>query len=67
MPGGKTSSEQLHTVISLVYGMGNDPHAHEDLTDGENKDDIKQISPMTRIKEALSSQEAFKKHFLVGF
>ncbi|RXG69486.1 Trafficking protein particle complex subunit 10, partial [Armadillidium vulgare] len=62
MPGSKTSSEQLHIVISLVCGMGEDPHTdeHSQVNNTENV----QMSPMSRIKEALSSQEAFKKHFL---
>ncbi|KAB7502745.1 Trafficking protein particle complex subunit 10 [Armadillidium nasatum] len=62
MPGSKTSSEQLHVVISLVCGMGEDPHTdeHSQVNNTENV----QMSPMSRIKEALSSQESFKKHFL---
>lgn len=55
MPGSATSSAQLHTVISLVCGMGNDPHSHEDPP---------RDSPMTRLKDSLSSPQAFKKHFL---
>lgn len=55
MPGSATSSAQLHTVISLVCGMGNDPHSHEEPP---------RESPMTRLKDSLSSPQAFKKHFL---
>ncbi|XP_045138817.1 trafficking protein particle complex subunit 10-like isoform X2 [Portunus trituberculatus] len=55
MPGSATSSTQLHTVISLVCGMGNDPHSHEEPP---------RESPMTRLKDSLSSPQAFKKHFL---
>ena len=57
MPGSGTSSAQLHTVISLVCGMGNDPHSH---------DEPPTESPMTRLKDSVSSPQAFKKHFLVG-
>ncbi|XP_066949278.1 trafficking protein particle complex subunit 10 [Macrobrachium rosenbergii] len=60
MPGSEAKSTQLHTVISLVYGMGNDPHSHDEPSDDPSAHD----TPMTRLKDALSSPEAFKKHFL---
>ncbi|KAK7085530.1 Trafficking protein particle complex subunit 10, partial [Halocaridina rubra] len=60
MPGSETKSTQLHTVISLVYGMGNDPHSH----DASGDDLSGQGTPMTRLKDSLSSPQAFKKHFL---
>lgn len=60
MPGSTTDSAQLHTVISLVYGMGNDPHAHDKPQDNV----LSQGTPMTRLKDSLSSPQAFKKHFL---
>ena len=76
MPGTISNSEQMHIVISLVCGMGEDPHPDYDKKTqqqqqvsspghGPNNLLIK-MSPMTRLKEALSSPEAFKKHFLVG-
>ncbi|XP_042242319.1 trafficking protein particle complex subunit 10-like isoform X2 [Homarus americanus] len=61
MPGSATSSAQLHTVISLVCGMGNDPHTHDQPTDNPP---TSQDTPMTRLKDSLSSPQAFKKHFL---
>ena len=68
MPGNPSNSEQLHTVITLVCGMGNDPHSDDsqfkDDGDAEQNHFMK-MTPMTRLKDALSSQEAFKKHFLV--
>lgn len=60
MPGSNTKSTQLHTVISLVYGMGNDPHTHDKPQD----DPTTQETPMTRLKDSLSSPQAFTKHFL---
>ncbi|XP_069156358.1 trafficking protein particle complex subunit 10 [Procambarus clarkii] len=60
MPGSGTSSAQLHTVISLVCGMGNDPHAHDE----PQENSLSQDTPMTRLKDSLSSPQAFKKHFL---
>lgn len=60
MPGCETSSSQLHTVISLVCGMGNDPHAH----DYHQEDEPVHDTPMTRLKDALSSPQAYKKHYL---
>ncbi|KAK4306125.1 hypothetical protein Pmani_022031 [Petrolisthes manimaculis] len=61
MPGeGRGSSAQLHTVIALVCGMGNDPHAHDD----PHQDPSSRDTPMTRLKDAVSSPQAFKKHFL---
>ncbi|XP_076035164.1 SIDL trafficking protein particle complex subunit 10 isoform X2 [Oratosquilla oratoria] len=61
MPGGQTTSNQLHTVVSLVTGMGNDPHGHGTEGDSGGADSM---TPMTRLKDAVSSQEAFRKHFL---
>lgn len=67
MPGeGRSSSAQLHTVIALVCGMGNDPHAHDDPPRDPHQDPSTQDTPMTRLKDALSSPPAFKKHFLVS-
>nr|XP_053654909.1 trafficking protein particle complex subunit 10-like [Cherax quadricarinatus] len=61
MPGSETSSAQLHTVISLVCGMGNDPHTHDQPQEHSS---LSQDTPMTRLKDSLSSPQAFKKHFL---
>lgn len=52
MPGHEPSSEQLHTVVLLSAGMGDSP------PNGT------QPSPTDKLKEALSSKEAFRKHYL---
>ncbi|KAJ9595260.1 hypothetical protein L9F63_013448, partial [Diploptera punctata] len=52
MPGNEPTSEQLHTVVGLSAGMGD--------SQGSNK----QPTPTDKLKEALSSKEAFKKHYL---
>lgn len=52
MPGMTFTSEGMHTVVNLIAGMGNDPH--EELS----------LSPQKRLKEALSTPEAFLKHYL---
>jgi len=54
MPGSDPTSEQLHTVVGLSAGMG-DTHGNS-----------KQPTPTDKLKEALSSKEAFKKHYLVN-
>lgn len=46
------SSEQLHLVVGLSAGMGDAPLG-------------KEVTPTDQLKEALSSKEAFKKHYLV--
>jgi hypothetical protein len=53
MPGNEPTSEQLHTVVGLSAGMG-DSHGN-----------AKELTPTDKLKEALSSKEAFKKHYLV--
>ncbi|KYB25316.1 Trafficking protein particle complex subunit 10-like Protein [Tribolium castaneum] len=52
MPGGAPTSEQLHTVVGLSAGMGDNPGAPDSP------------SPTDKLKEALCSQEAFKKTYL---
>ncbi|XP_076622335.1 SIDL trafficking protein particle complex subunit 10 isoform X2 [Colletes latitarsis] len=53
MPGNEPSSEQLHTVVYLIAGMGDsEPQIQGKLT------------PTDKLKEALSSKEAFKKQYL---
>lgn len=59
-PGCETNSTQMHTVISLVCGMGNDPHSQDEI----DHPNTPTVTPMTRLKEALSSPSTFKKHFL---
>lgn len=51
MPGSEPSSEQLHTVVYLIAGMGDS----EPQIEG---------TPTDKLKEALSSKEAFKKQYL---
>ncbi|XP_017879801.1 trafficking protein particle complex subunit 10 isoform X2 [Ceratina calcarata] len=53
MPGSEPSSEQLHTVVYLIAGMG----------DSESQVEGK-LTPTDKLKEALSSKEAFKKQYL---
>ena len=53
MPGNEPSSEQLHTVVYLIAGMG----------DSESQIEGK-LTPTDKLKEALSSKEAFKKQYL---
>ncbi|XP_048512341.1 trafficking protein particle complex subunit 10 isoform X2 [Athalia rosae] len=53
LPGNEPTSEQLHTIVYLIAGMGDpDPQAQRKLT------------PTDKLKEALSSKEAFKKQYL---
>lgn len=54
LPGMAPTSEQLHLVVMLSAGMGDAPLS-------SNR------SPTDQLKEALSSNEAFKKHYLVSF
>lgn len=53
MPGNEPSSEQLHTVVYLISGIG-DPEPQE-----KGK-----VTAIDKLKEALSSQETFKKQYL---
>uniref|UniRef100_T1J3P9 Uncharacterized protein n=1 Tax=Strigamia maritima TaxID=126957 RepID=T1J3P9_STRMM len=52
MPGKKTSSEQLHHVVELVAGLGVDRNYGRTDT------------PLAKLKEALSSDDAFQKQYL---
>lgn len=53
MPGNEPTSEQLHTIVYLIAGMGDsEPQAQGNPT------------PTDKLKEALSSKEAFKKQYL---
>jgi hypothetical protein len=54
MPGSEPTSEQLHVVVGLSAGMG------------DSQGNSKQPTPTDKLKEALSSKEAFKKHYLVS-
>ena len=54
MPGSEPTSEQLHTVVGLSAGMG------------DSQGSGKSPTPTDKLKEALSSKEAFKKHYLVS-
>ena len=54
MPGGNPTSEQLHIVVGLSAGMGDNPGL-----DGTP-------SPTDRLKEALCSKDAFNKNYLVS-
>ncbi|XP_047359612.1 trafficking protein particle complex subunit 10 isoform X1 [Vespa velutina] len=53
MPGSEPTSEQLHTVVYLIAGMG----------DSEPQKEGK-ATPIDKLKEALSSKEVFKKQYL---
>jgi hypothetical protein len=52
MPGNEPTSEQLHTVVYLIAGMG------------DSKPTTHNSTPIDKLKEALSSKEAFKKQYL---
>lgn len=52
LPGMEPTSEQLHLVVGLSAGMGDAPLSNN-------------RTPTDQLKEALSSNEAFKKHYLV--
>ncbi|KAJ8930533.1 hypothetical protein NQ314_016646 [Rhamnusium bicolor] len=52
MPGGVPNSEQLHTVVLLSAGMGDNPGTPN------------HPSPTDKLKEALCSQDAFNKTYL---
>lgn len=54
MPGGTPTSEQLHIVVGLSAGMGDNPGL------------LETPSPTDKLKEALCSQEAFNKIYLVS-
>lgn len=54
LPGASPNSEQLHIVVSLSAGMGDNPGTHNSP------------SPTDKLKEALCSQEAFNKAYLVS-
>lgn len=54
MPGSNPSSEQLHIVVELSAGMGDNPGS------------LGVPSPTDRLKKALCSQEAFNKNYLVS-
>ncbi|KAJ8679613.1 hypothetical protein QAD02_015400 [Eretmocerus hayati] len=55
MPGCEPTSEQLHTVVYLIAGMGDsEPTSH----------DPNNPAPTDKLKEALSSKEAFRKQYL---
>ncbi|KAK6170462.1 hypothetical protein SNE40_018849 [Patella caerulea] len=55
MPGSKPTSEQLSHVVDLSAGMG--------LDTGEETE-AGQVHPRDRLREALSSESSFKKHYL---
>lgn len=55
MPGGVPTSEQLHLVVSLSAGMGDNPG----VSPG-------QPSATDKLKIALCSQDVFNKTYLVG-
>ncbi|ESO89314.1 hypothetical protein LOTGIDRAFT_106362, partial [Lottia gigantea] len=52
MPGCEPTSEQLSRVVDLSAGMG------------ESSDDDGYVHPRDRLRQALSSQTSFKKHYL---
>lgn len=54
MPGGLPSSEQLHIVVGLSAGMG------------DNTGTVGSPSPTDKLKESLCSQEVFNKTYLVS-
>lgn len=53
MPGNEPTSEQLHTVVYLIAGMGD-----SEIQESGNP------TPTDKLKEALSSKDAFQKQYL---
>lgn len=54
MPGGTPTSAQLHIVVGLSAGMGDNPGIPGSP------------SPTDKLKEALCSQDVFSKTYLVN-
>ncbi|OQR70110.1 trafficking protein particle complex subunit 10-like [Tropilaelaps mercedesae] len=52
MPRDLPTSEQIHRVVNILAGLGDDPRAGES-----------ELSPCRRISEALSSKESFMRHY----
>ncbi|XP_018494809.2 trafficking protein particle complex subunit 10 [Galendromus occidentalis] len=52
MPQATPSSEQIHLVVNILAGLGDDPRS------GEHE-----MSPCRRVSEALSSKESFMRHY----
>lgn len=55
MPGGLPTSEQLHIVVGLSAGMG------------DNTGTVGSPSPTDKLKQALCSQDIFNKTYLVSY
>jgi len=55
LPGRTPSSEQLHLMVSLTSGMAEDRY---------RSGDHQLRNPLDRLKESLSSNQAFKKNYL---
>ncbi len=56
MPDCEQTSEQLHVVVSLSAGIGDPAHLQNSNA----------VSPVYKLKEALSSKEAYCKYYLVS-
>lgn len=56
MPDCEQTSEQLHTVVSLSAGIGDSVRFLQ----------TNAVSPVTKLKEALTSKETYSKYYLVS-
>lgn len=59
MPKMKFGSEGLHHVVSLISGMGIDPHGGRSISNQSTD-----VSPQARLKNALAGQEQFLKQLV---
>lgn len=53
MPDMEASSENLHLVVGLLAGMGENPYSDTEIN-----------SPQAKLRESLSSKDGFLKHYL---
>ena len=58
VPGATVGSQQLHAVATLSTGV-------VDSHDEDDGQELRRPTPVDKLKEALSSQTAFTKHYLV--
>ncbi|KAF7989459.1 hypothetical protein HCN44_008133 [Aphidius gifuensis] len=60
MPGMEPTSQQLHTVVYLISGMGD----NDDDDNNNSNDNNKITTPTDKLKSALSSKDVFRKQYL---
>lgn len=59
MPNMEFGSKGLHHIVSLISGMGLDPHAGRSISNQSTD-----VSPQARLKNALAGQEQFLKQLV---